>query len=466
MQAATGAGKTAMACMIAESAVEKGKRVLFLAHRRELVNQAANKLRSIGIRCGIIMAGEMPTDWYGVQVASKDTLLARSLRRKKMELPEADVVFEDECHRALSAGYGDIIKAYPKAIHIGLTATPCRGDGRGLGELYEGIVEACPMAKLIADGFLVPVRVFAPYVPDMKGVQTGADGDWVGKQVSERMDRSAITGDILAHWCELANDRPTMVFAAGVNHSIHLRDQFAREGYRAAHLDAKTPKDDRDFIIQQYARGDIQVLCSCDVLTEGVDLPLCSCIVMARPTKSMVVFRQQIGRGMRPAEGKSDCLLLDHAGNTLRHGFPDEEIEWTLSTEKRANNRENQKKPPRQPIICKKCFCAFYQQSTCPNCGHKAERGRNKVQTRDGNLVELKRGEKKEVTHEDRQRYWWYCLRTCAYRGLNAKVAAGMFNSHFKLSPWEALVGPLPDRSEWGKPVVELFPNLIRRQGT
>lgn len=455
-----------MAAMVITSAVDKGKRVLFLAHSRELVHQCAAKLQSIGVDCGVIMAGEPLEDWKQVQVASKDTLHARAVRRSKMKLPMADLVILDEAHRSLAKSWVDLVKQYPKAIVMGLTATPARGDGTGLGQLYEVIVPTCPTAKLIEDGYLVPSKVFAPYIPDLTGVKRGCDGDYDKAQVEHRMDKSTITGDIIRHWKLLASERPTLVFAAGISHSMHIRDQFREAGVKAAHVDGTMPKEDRDEILRRFSSGDIQVLSSCDVLTEGVDLPLCSCVVIAKPTKSIVRHKQMLGRGMRPFEGKDDLLILDHAGNVTRPGlgFPDEDIEWTLDGKKKANKQSDPKKAPREPTVCKKCFCAYYTAGVCPNCGFKPEiKNRTRVNVKDGQLVEVKKGQKLEQTPESMQRYWMYCLRTCGYRGMNPRKAAGMFSGVFKVPPWECKVRPVPNRGEWDRRIDELYPTLFRR---
>ena len=467
LQANTGAGKTCIACMMIDSAVAKGKTVLFLAHSRELVHQCASKLRSIGIRCGVIMAGEPMELHHAVQVASKDTLHARSVRRNRLELPPADLLYLDEAHRSTAKTWRGLVSKYPKAIVIGLTATPARGDGSGLGCIYETIVSTCSTERLIADGYLVPSRVFAPYNPNLKGVKRGTDGDYDKGQLETRMDRSSITGDIITHWQKLADNRPTLVFASGISHSMHIRDGFRQAGYRAAHLDGNTPKDDRDEILRRFSSGDIEILSSCDVLSEGVDLPLCSCVVLARPTKSIVKYKQQIGRGMRPFPGKEDLLILDHAGNVHRHGFPDEDIEWTLDGRKLANGRQNNKQPPKEPIVCKKCFCAYYSGGVCPNCGYKPEtKGRSKVVVKDGTLVEVAKRPPGTSSPEDMQRYWMYCLRACGNRGSGPRVAAGMFASHYKKPPWQCKVRPLPGYGQWDKRITELYPSLFRKVGS
>ncbi len=461
---ATGGGKTVCACMVMDQAVQRQKRVLFLAHRRELVWQCSNKLDAFGIRHGVIMSGEEYMLSHLVQVASKDTLAARAVRRRKLRLPPADILILDECHRATAKTWQSIIDAYPSAIIIGLTATPARGDGTGLGSVFEEIVQAVPMAQLIAEGHLVPTRIFAPYRPDLKGVRiTG--GDYEQRGLESRMDRGSLVGDIVEHWQSRATGRPTMVFASGVRHSMHIRDQFTSAGWRAAHVDGNTELEERKDLFRRLANRDLDILCNCEVAVEGIDIPEIGCVVLARPTKSIVKYRQMIGRGMRPADDKQDLLILDHAGAIYQHGFPDEEVDWTLDGDLRKP-KEGTKSKPRDLIVCKKCFCCYYKEGQCPNCGYKPQHtSQNRTGHRDGELVEVRRGVVYGESLEDLQRYWQRCLYITAAKGQGAHVAAGMFQSEFKKLPWDSGVTPLPPRDQWKRKVSELFPKFSRHVG-
>lgn len=459
--APTGAGKTVMAAEIIKCAVEKGKRVLFLAHRRELIHQCSEKLSRFGVPHGIVMAGEDECVYAPVQVASKDTLLSRAIRRKKIQLPPADIVFIDEAHRSLSKWYKHLVELYPSAVLIGLTATPARGDGRGLGELYETMVESAKCSQLVKEGYLVPVRAFAPYRPDLKGVRY-TKKDYLLDDLQLRMDKPQLIGDVVEKWLELAADRQTIVFASGVEHSIHLKDKFIAAGIAAAHIDAKTPLDERADILRWFTTGDVQVICNCDVLTEGVDLPCASCVVLARPTRSIVVFRQQIGRILRPFEGKVDALIIDHAGSIYRHGFPDDDITWSLDSKTRVEQsvQENFKQHPGSvPTVCKKCFCA-YRGSQCPNCGHRAQRRGRSVEMKDGHLTELKRGEVHEIGHEERQRYWHKCLAIGAHKGWRCAIAAVMYKKQF--GDWPKGLKNLHTREQNHLLIRDVFPQYLR----
>jgi superfamily II DNA or RNA helicase len=234
----TGSGKTVIASAIVRAAVAKGSKVLFLAHRRELVKQAHEKLYSYGVDAGIIQAGFEPRPAQPVQVASISTLWARAYRGSRMDPPPADLIIVDEAHRVRARTYTEIIDSYSDAVILGLTATPCRSDGRGLGNAFDVMVECPPVQDLIDGGFLVPTKVYAPSLPDLTGVRV-VRGDYVESQLAERVNTDQLVGDIVTHWHRLAEGRRTVVFATGVAHSVHIRDEFLRSGVLAAHIDGR-----------------------------------------------------------------------------------------------------------------------------------------------------------------------------------------------------------------------------------
>jgi len=248
LQAATGSGKTVMASALVQRAVNKGSSILFLAHRRELISQCSNKLSLFGIDHGIIMAGQVGESWHSVQIASVDTLRARAITRKKMELPKADVVIIDECHRSLSKTYRKIIDEYSSSFILGLTATPCRGDGLGLGHIYSDMVCAPTIKTLTDQGHLVPAKYFAPSVPDLAGIKLTA-GDYNKKQLATRMDTPKLVGDVVTNWLSIANGKTTVVFASSVQHSINLMESFQALGITAGHIDGATPTEERDLTL-------------------------------------------------------------------------------------------------------------------------------------------------------------------------------------------------------------------------
>jgi superfamily II DNA or RNA helicase len=189
------------------------------------------------------------------------------------------------------------------------------------GGIFEIIIETPQVADLIQQGYLVATRVYAPVDPDLTGVRTER-GDYVEWELAERMDQTRLVGDIVEHWHKLGERRKTVAFAVSVQHSIHIRDEFIRSGVRAEHIDGATPKPERDATLARLASGEIDIVTNCMVLTEGWDMPDVGCCILARPTKKMGLYRQMIGRVLRPAPGKVDAIVLDHSGAVFRHGLP------------------------------------------------------------------------------------------------------------------------------------------------
>jgi superfamily II DNA or RNA helicase len=285
--APTGSGKTTIAAHLVAGAVGRGRRVLFLAHRKELIDQAAVRFLGYVPDVGIVKAGITPTPAARVQVASVQTLVNRTP-------PPADVVVIDECHHATAATYQTILGWYPTACRVGLTATPFRTDGTGLGSAGFGdLVVAATPQELIDEGSLLEPRVFeAVETPDLKGVRT-TGGDFAPGELALRVDTPKLIGDIVEAWKTYAADRLTVVFACTVAHSRHIVEQF---GDIAAHLDGTTPADERDAILERFAAGDIRIVSNYGVLTEGWDVPAAGACVLARPTKSLGLFLQMAGQ--------------------------------------------------------------------------------------------------------------------------------------------------------------------------
>jgi superfamily II DNA or RNA helicase len=333
--APTASGKTVIFSAITGTYVERHKSVLVISHRREIITQTSKKLTANGIAHGIIQAGFDPRPMARVQIASIQTLWVRGVRSKAMRLPPADLLVIDEAHHAPATTYSKIIEFYPDAVLLGATATPCRGDGRGLGGIFEVMIECPQVAELIAGDYLVGTKVYAPVDPNLKGVRTQS-GDYVISQLAGRMDTEQLVGDIVTHWIKYGEHHPTVVFAVDVAHSVHIRDEFRKAGVRAEHLDGTTPLDQRAAILAGLAAGEIGVVANCMVLTEGFDCPDIGCIVLARPTKQMGLFRQMIGRALRPAPRKTNAIILDHSGAVFRHGLPEDHVEWTLDPDRRA----------------------------------------------------------------------------------------------------------------------------------
>jgi DNA repair protein RadD len=312
------------------------------------------------------------------------------MRLKTMELPPADIVIVDEGHHGRARTYEEIIAAYP-----------CRADGRGLGNIFQTIVEGPQIAEPIELERLVKPKIYAPAAPDLRGVETASTGDYVISQLSERMNTDVLTGDVVEHYLRHGQRRRAVCFTVDVAHSIHLTREFVNSGIKAEHLDGMTKQDEREAILARLASGETEVVCNCAVLTEGFDLPELACIILVRPTKSLLLFRQMIGRGLRTAPGKDSCIILDHAGAVHRHGLPTDKIEWTLTTDQRAANKahESRKRENSGDPFCKcnQCGANRTKGFACTECGYQPKPRGERVDYVDDDLVELGRTQRTEI---------------------------------------------------------------------
>ena len=458
LQAGTGSGKTIIAGEIIKSAIAKGKRVLFLAHRRELIDQCSEKLAMFGVAHGIIMAMRRGNHGSPVQVASIQTLAARALNSDRMRLPDADLIVLDECHRSLGDTYKRLLELYPDAVTLGLTATPCRGDGRGLGEVYSAMAQAPPIKELISQGFLVPIRYYEPERPDLKGVKVRA-GDYVESELEERMDTSKLVGSVVENWGRLAEGRKTVVFASGVKHSVHLAREFNEAGVKAEHLDGNTPDDERRRIREGLECGDVMVVCNCMVWTEGFDCPIVSAIQLVRPTKSLLLYIQMAGRGLRPHPGKEDCLIIDHSSSVIAHRFLDEPIPWSLEGKEKVQDRRNDqaaKKKERKPVTCPECKIMFKGLPKCPSCGWQPEGSGKDVAWKAGELVEARKGkpaQKSKCSKEQKEQWIGQLKHVMESRGYREGWAAYTFKKKFSQWPpsgWQSLRSVKPGAEVMG----------------
>jgi superfamily II DNA or RNA helicase len=435
----TGSGKTIVARALVEGAAAKHKRVLFLAPRRELIFQTCEKLEAVGVSYGVLMAGQVPRRWEPVQVACVSTLTTRCLRNHSMALPAADLVIVDEAHLSIAKQTRALLDAYPGAVKVGLTATPARTDGKGLGAMYDDLVLGPSVAELTALGHLVPVRYFAPTKPDLAKIRV-VRGDYDQAALGARMDDPKLVGDIVANWARIAPERKTVVFAVNVSHSMHLRDRFLEIGVTAEHLDGATPKEERAAILKRLRAGETQVLCNCEVLTYGWDEPSIACAVLARPTKSLARYFQMVGRVLRPSDGKADCIAIDHSGAVDEIGFVDEPIVWSLDASDNVNERhakDREAKP--KTITCGECATVFSARGTCPNCGAEVPKHFAKpVEVLNAELAELerdKRRKNREWSNREKRVFHGELLGVQGERGYRYGWAANQYRERFGVWP-------------------------------
>lgn len=410
--AATGSGKTVVFSFIARAAASKGNRVLILAHRDTLIKQASAKLADYGVEHGIIMAGFTPTRHALVQVASVQTLVRRL---DKIPL-DFDLIIIDEAHLSAAASYRKIIAAIlernPKCKLLGVTGSPCRLDGKGLGKvaggLYDDMVQGISIKELIEQAYLVRPAVYAPADRlDLSGVKM-VGGEYEAQSLAELMDKPKITGDAILAWKKHCPGVPAVAWCANVAHAQHVAAEFNAAGVPALALSGEDDPVERDKALRALAKGTIKVVTFAMLLVEGVDCPAIGAIIMLRPTMSLASYLQVIGRGLRPvyADGmpldtveqrraailagpKGDrCFVLDHAGLTFKHGFADEIREWSLEGVKKKKGAKKKDEPTLALRQCPKCFLVTEPAPVCPGCGHVYEQ-RGAPEHVDGELAEI-----------------------------------------------------------------------------
>lgn len=383
-QLPTGGGKTITASTVVHGAASKGNVTWWLTHRRELAGQASRTFHALGIPHGTVQAGHVSNPTACVQVASIQTIV-----RRLDALPPPNLIVFDEAHHLGAASWEQIFDRFPRARVLGLTATPWRLDGQGLGRWFGHMVRGPNTAQLIDDGSLSPFRLFAPATPDLSDVATTA-GDYQRGALAKAMDKPQIVGDAIGHYTRLCPGKRAVVFAAGVENSRHIAAQFNAAGIAAEHIDGTMPNDLRDAAVERFRRGETLILSNSDILGEGFDVPAIEAAILLRPTKSLSLHLQQVGRALRPCEGKHEAIILDHAGNSLRHGLPDDVREWTLEDRERRKKAESADVAVRQ---CKECFYVYRPAPKCPQCGFAAPGIAREIEQVEGTLTEFKRAE-------------------------------------------------------------------------
>ena len=432
--APTGAGKGIVLSHLLERAARDGKKALFVVRGKELVGQGSRRL---GCRHSVFMASDKRFDRSEpIQVCSIDTLTRRR------EYPEAELVVIDEVHFSTSESYLTFARHYPAANILGVSATPYNTNP--LTHLCEHLVVTCDIQSLIRDGYLVPPRYFAPDRPDLRGVKrTG--GDYNEKSLEEIMLKRKVVGQVVETWKEKGENRSTLCFAVTVAHSKALCDEFLWAGITVAHMDANTPDEERRSILEAHEKGEIKIIVNVGILTVGVDLPWLGCISVARPTLSLILNDQMLGRGTRPYPGKKDFLVLDHAGNVFYHGFITDERTPTLI------GRENRKLPGDAAVrTCRECYAVLpISCKVCPECGTDLEEIKNPriILTAEGRLVEVEawkllpkidqaRRLKNQLVHLGMKRGW---KRGFVYYKLKQQFGADIASSVFPQSSSQSL---------------------------
>ena len=418
----TGSGKTKLAAAIVDGALRKGKRVTFVVPALALIDQTVRAFYEEGIVDVGVMQADHPMTSPGrpVQVASIQTLGNRAR-------PQTDVWLLDEAHVLYDTHKALLTDPALKSVPmIGLSATP---GTKGLGKFYDDLLVVTTTQRLIDEGFLSPFKVFAPSHPDLSGVRTRA-GDYVESDLADTMDQPPLVADVVENWMRRGEGRSTLCFAVNRAHAKHLQQQFEAAGVPTGYIDCRTPGHERETIAGQFRRGEIRVVCNVGCLTTGVDWDV-RCLILARPTKSTMLFSQILGRALRTAPGKTEALIFDHSDTHARLGFVTD-IHYDHLDDGRPRDQSDAPAPP-MPKECPSChFLRPAKVGTCPACGFRPT-PQCEVAVEDGELVELGAAQPLDLLARmaDQQRFYSMLIRISADRHYKESWARASFKDRF-----------------------------------
>lgn len=370
----TGGGKTVVFTHIAQKTTGNAKIVWLLVHRVELLRQITRALRGFDVHVGMINPNYTPDPSAPAQVASVQTMV-----RRFRNVTPPDLIIIDEAHHATAGSWRTIIDAFPAARVLGVTATPIRTDGLALGVddggVFETMVVGPQKQQLIDAGYLAPAIVYGPPQQrlDLSDVDV-VDGDFDKSQLEKKVDEPVIIGDAVDHYAEICPGVPAVVFCVSVAHAEHVAHEFRAAGFSAYSVDGSMDDETRTRILDGLGDGSIDVVTSCDLISEGTDIPAIGCAILCRPTLSLALYLQQVGRASRMIPGKKECIILDHVGNVQRHGMPDENREWDLEgkkvNKKKRNGSGRAVDRVAKVVQCDSCGFVHEPAPECPHCGH------------------------------------------------------------------------------------------------
>ena len=344
-----GSGKSVVIAQIAKMAASKKNKILFLVHRKELIEQIENTFTNWGVDMDYVQLG-----------------MVQTIVRQLSKTDKPDLIITDENHHSLANSYKKIYQYFDDVKLIGFTATPIRLNGGGLGEVNDTLILGPTVKELIEWGNLSPFKYYAPVIVDTSKLKIKR-GEYDSKAIDEMFQNKAIWGDVIKHYRKLSEGKQAICYCSGINHSKEMAEQFKLDGINAEHIDGETPKTERARIIEDFRKGKIMVLCNVDLISEGFDLSDCTTVILLRPTQSLSLYIQQSMRGMRYKPNKT-AIIIDHVGNVGRFGTPDIDRTWSLEP-KKAANRVMEENAVKQ---CPSCFYTVESSaSVCVECGHE-----------------------------------------------------------------------------------------------
>jgi superfamily II DNA or RNA helicase len=408
---------------------------MFLVNRVQLADQMSDHLNRAKISHGIIQGSNTRSTYSDCVIASIDTIHARGY-------PEVNLIICDEIHGAAgSKKYLQLIEHYKDIPIIGVTATSfVKGLGKqySFGRLFEDVVRAITIPELIEQGFLVDVDIYAPCDPDLKGVKIVA-GDYQEEQLAAAMDKPQLVGDIIKTWNKLARGKQTIVFAVDIAHSMHIVEQFNKNGVSAEHIDYKMDYEEKKSIVKRFKNREFTVLSNCSLLAEGFDAPATEVMILARPTRNLKRYMQMAGRVLRIFEGKQSAIILDHSGSTKQLGYPTEYREVFLcdGKPKTSSGSENKEKKEFELSKCSQCDFLRKKSGKCPICGHLPIR-QSEVETIDGELkimTKKEKAKKAKIDGLDKQNVYSELTYMANERGYKSGWIANQYRSIFGVWP-------------------------------
>ena len=341
-----GGGKSVIVAEMARRTTAKGNRVLFIVHRQELCDQIKNTF-----------------EWWGVDMRLCRIGMVQTICRRTAKIHPPALIITDENHHCLAKSYKKIYEAFPDARRIGVTATPIRLNGGGLGDVNDKLVIGVSTKWLIENSYLAPYDYYAPTVADLTGLHV-QHGEYITEEIVSKLNQSAIYGDVIKYYRQLSDGKQAICYCASIEHSKNMAEQFRAAGIPAEHIDGETPKAERKQIVDAFRAGTVMILCNVDLISEGFDVPDCNTAILLRPTKSLTLYIQQSMRCMRFKLGKR-AVVIDHVGNYARFGLPDADREWSLEP-KVTKKKEEPEIKIRQ---CPECFYTHEYAPACPHCG-------------------------------------------------------------------------------------------------
>ncbi len=335
---------------IARRATDKGNRVLFFVHRKEIVDQVVSTFKAQGVNMSLAKIG-----------------MVQTITRHVDKLKPPAIIFVDEAHHVLAKSYRRILDKFPQALKLLFTATPYRLNGEGFEDVADDLILGNSVKKLIEDGFLAPVDYYAPVQLDVSQLKTKRNGEFDEKSIAEAF-KPKVYGNAVKTFKKLGGNKQAIAYTYNVASAERLASELNGNGITARAVSGKTPKDERDSIINDYRNGKIQVVTNAELFTEGLDLPNVDVVIMLRPTQSLSLYLQFAMRCMNPRKGKT-AIIIDHVGNVNRFGLPTEPHHWKLEGNKKE--KSNHSRDEIKPVTtCPECFATFYRKGdNCPFCG-------------------------------------------------------------------------------------------------